>query len=60
MKPWYQSKTIIANFLALAASISVGLGLDLGLTAEVQATLLAGVMAVVNVGLRFKTSVGVE
>ena len=55
MKPIWASKVVWANVIALVASVSLGLGLDLGLSAEVQATLLAGVMSVVNIILRLIT-----
>ena len=55
MKKWYESKTLWVNFVALAASLLAAFGLDFGLTPEVQGTVVAGVMSVVNIILRFKT-----
>jgi hypothetical protein len=55
-KPWYASKTIWANLIALVAALATAAGLDLGLDAETQATIVAGVMAVVNVALRVVTA----
>jgi len=55
MKKWFSSKTIWANLIALVATVSTAFGLDLGLTAEAQATLVAGVMAIVNIVLRLVT-----
>ncbi len=54
-KPWYASKTIWANALAMIAAGATVFGLDLGLTPEVQAEILAVVMTVVNIVLRFIT-----
>ncbi len=60
MKKWYASKTIWINALAFAAAASAAFGWDLGLTPEVQAEIAVGVMAVVNVALRFVTKSGVQ
>ena len=54
-KPWWQSKTIWANALALLAMLATSQGLDLGLDEQAQAELLGGIMAVVNIGLRLAT-----
>lgn len=54
-KPWYASKTILANLLAAAAVVAGVFGIDLGLTPEVQAELVAGAMVVINIVLRFMT-----
>ncbi|MGH8599001.1 MAG: hypothetical protein ACREXT_20325 [Gammaproteobacteria bacterium] len=54
-KPWWQSKTIWANALALLAMLATSQVLDLGLDEQTQAELLAGIMAVVNIGLRLAT-----
>lgn len=56
MKPLWQSKTFWANLIALVATIGTANGFDLGLDAEAQAQILAGVMAVVNIGLRLVTN----
>jgi hypothetical protein len=60
MKPWYTSKTLYANLIAGAVTIAGVFGLDLGLDAEAQAQLVAGVMVVVNIGLRLVTNQGLE
>ena len=59
-KKWYQSKTIWANVLGGAATIAGVFGLDLGLTPEAQAQIVAGVLALINVVLRLvtKTAIG--
>lgn len=58
-KPFWASKTIWANILSLIATIATVFGVDLGLTPEVQATIIAGVMGVVNIALRLVTKTGV-
>jgi hypothetical protein len=60
MKPFWASKTLWVNFIALAASASVAMGLDLGLTAESQAEIVGGVMATVNIALRLVTKTPVK
>ena len=55
-KKWYESKTLWANIIAGAATIATVFGVDLGLTPETQAELVAGVMVLVNIMLRFVTS----
>jgi len=59
-KPWFASKTIWVNVVAFVAAIAGGFGLDLGLDAEAQASLVAGIMAVVNVALRLVTKTGLR
>lgn len=54
-KAWYASKTIWANVVAFAATVGTIAGVDTGLTPEVQAEVVAAVMAVVNVALRLVT-----
>jgi len=59
-KKWYESKTIFAQVLGVVATLSAAFGLDLGLDPEAQAAIVAGIWAVVNVFLRFKTKDGIE
>ena len=59
-KPLWASKTLWVNALALVAALAAGFGLDLGLTPEVQGSLVGAIMAVVNIVLRFKTTKGVK
>lgn len=59
-KPFWASKTIWANILSLIATIATVFGVDLGLTPEAQATIIAGVMGVVNIVLRLVTKTGVS
>ena len=55
-KPFWASKTLWANVIAFAAVLATTFGLDLGLDAETQLALVGGIMAVVNVVLRFVTA----
>jgi len=59
IKNWYQSKTIVANLLALLASFAVMAGVKIGLTPEIQAEIVAGFMAIVNIFLRFDTNASI-
>lgn len=54
-KPFWQSKTFWANVVAFGATVATAFGLDLGLDTETQAVIVAGVMSVVNIVLRFVT-----
>ena len=54
-KPWYASKTIWTNLVAFAATVAVIAGVDVGLTPEVQAEIVAAVLAGVNIVLRLIT-----
>lgn len=55
-KPFWASKTLWANVIAFAAVLATTFGVDLGLDAETQLALVGGVMAVVNIVLRFVTT----
>lgn len=59
-KRWYASKMIWANIVAFAATMALVFGVDLGLTPEVQAQIVAAVLAGVNIVLRFITSRSIE
>ena len=50
-----QSKTLWVNAVALLASLSTTLGVDLGLDPETQVALVGGILAAVNMVLRFVT-----
>lgn len=54
-KPVWASKTIWINAIALIAAFAGAFGLELGLTPDVQVTIVAGVMAVINIVLRAVT-----
>ncbi len=55
-KPVWASKTLWVNAVALVASIALAGGFDLGLDAATQTSLVGGIMAVVNMGLRITTT----
>ena len=52
-KPWYKSKTIWVNLIALIAILASFKGIEI--TPEEQAQIVAGILAVVNILLRFIT-----
>lgn len=54
-KPWYLSKTLIVNVLAGLATVLGVFKIDVGLTPEVQAQLVVGILAVANIVLRLVT-----
>ena len=54
-KPFWASKTLWVNVLALIASVTGAFGIDLGLTPEMQTSVVGGVMGAVNIALRFVT-----
>jgi len=59
-KSKWESKTIWVNGLALIATIAGFAGLDLGLSEEVQAEIAVGIVAVVNIVLRFVTKTPIK
>ena len=59
-KNWYASKTVWANALAIIATIAGALGMDFGLTPEVQAEIAVAGIAVVNIVLRFVTKAPIK
>jgi len=52
-KPWYASKTVWVNLIALMAVLASFKGIEI--TPEEQAQILTGVLAIVNILLRFTT-----
>jgi len=54
-KPFWASKTLWVNAIALVAAISGAFGIDLGLDPETQTAIVGAVMSVVNIVLRFVT-----
>jgi len=50
-KPWWMSKTVWTNFIALIGSVVLAIGFDPGRWAEIATVALA----VVNLGLRLVT-----
>lgn len=59
-KAFWKSKTLWANVIAFAATVGGLFGFEVD--AETQATLVAGVMAVINIVMRFvtKDAIGVS
>jgi hypothetical protein len=55
-KSIFASKTFWANILAFIAAVATAFGFNLGLTPDVQGTLVAGIMAIVNIVLRLVTN----
>lgn len=53
VKPWWSSKTLIVNAVALIAMIAGGVGFELD--QDLQASIVGGVLAVINIGLRLVT-----
>lgn len=54
-KPFWASRTLWINAIALVAAVTGAFGIDLGLDAGTQTALVAGVMAVANIVLRLVT-----
>lgn len=54
-KPFWASKTLWVNAVALVAAVTGAFSIDLGLDAETQTAVVAAVMGVVNIVLRFVT-----
>lgn len=59
-KPFWASKTLWINAIALVAAVTGAFGMDLGLDPETQTAVVGALMGVVNIVLRFmtKTAVG--
>ena len=58
-KPFYASKTLWVNLVAVIAALSGAFGLDLGLDPETQVTIVGAIMGVVNIVLRFTTTTAI-
>ena len=56
---WYLSRTLWVNVVAALATLAGVFKLDLGLTPEVQATVVTTILALVNIGLRFVTKTAI-
>jgi hypothetical protein len=52
---FYASKTVWVNVVAALATLAGVFKLDLGLTPEVQATVVTTILALVNIALRLVT-----
>ncbi len=59
-KPFYASKTLWVNLIAVVAAVTSALGLELGLDVETQGTIVLAIMGVVNIVLRFTTKTAVS
>ncbi len=58
-KPFWASKTLWVNVIALVAVIVAAFWPDFNLDAELQASLVGGIMAIVNIVLRITTKTAV-
>ena len=56
---WYLSKTLWVNVVATFATLTGVFNLDLGLTPDVQATVVTTVLALANVLLRLTTKTAI-
>jgi hypothetical protein len=56
---WYLSRTLWVNVVAAGATLAGVFKLDLGLTPEVQATVVTTILALVNIALRLVTKTAV-
>ena len=54
-KPFWASKTLWVNAIALVAAVTGAFGMDLGLDPETQTAMVGAAMSVVNIVLRFMT-----
>ncbi len=54
-KPFYQSKTLWINLLTGAAALFGAFGIDLGLDEETKTKIVVGLLAFVNIVMRFIT-----
>ena len=58
-KKWYQSKTVIINIIAIVAMVANSLW-GVKLDTELQAAIVVVVLAVINIGVRIKTTQPIE
>ncbi|CAB4188073.1 hypothetical protein UFOVP1169_53 [uncultured Caudovirales phage] len=56
---WYLSKTLWINVVATVATLAGVFKIDLGLTPEVQATVVTTILALVNIALRLVTKTAI-
>ena len=59
-KPFWTSKTLWVNALALVAAMTGAFGWDIGLDPEMQTAIVGAVMGMVNIVLRFITKSAVS
>ena len=55
-KRWWASKTMWVNVVAVLAAVTGAFSMDLGLDPETQIALVGGIMAVINMVLRYVTT----
>ena len=56
---FYASKTVWVNVVATVATLAGVFKIDLGLTPEVQATVVTTILALVNIALRLVTNTAI-
>jgi len=56
---WFASKTLWVNVVAALATLAGVFKIDLGLTPEVQATVVTTILALVNIALRLVTKTAI-
>ena len=56
---WFASKTLWVNIVATVATLAGVFKVDLGLTPEVQATVVTTILALVNIALRLVTKTAI-
>lgn len=59
MTKFYASKTLWINVVATVATLAGVFKVDLGLTPEVQATVVTTILALVNIALRLVTKTAI-
>jgi len=59
MTKFYASKTLWINVVATVATLAGVFKIDLGLTPEVQATVVTTILALVNIALRLVTKTAI-
>ena len=59
-KPFWASKTLWANAIAVIAAVAGGMSMDLGLDPDTQVAMVAAIMGVVNILLRFITKAAIN
>lgn len=59
-KPFWASRTLWINLIAGLVIVAGAFGLDLDVTPETQTALVGGIMAIVNIILRFITTTAID
>ena len=55
-KVWYASRTLWWNVIGGVVSVATAFGLDIPLDEETKTAIVGGILAVINIVLRFKTT----